>query len=63
MRTMVTMAQHAYRIIKAINPAAQIITPAASAAGARLFELNSEHWTLNRPERSIEGLLTAAVRV
>jgi glycosyltransferase involved in cell wall biosynthesis len=36
---------------------------AASAAGARLFELNSEHWTLNRPERSIEGLLTAAVRV
>ena len=33
MRTMVTMAQHAYRIIKAINPAAQIITPAASAAG------------------------------
>jgi hypothetical protein len=33
MRTMVTMAQHAYRIIKAINPAAQVITPAASAAG------------------------------
>jgi hypothetical protein len=32
-RTLVTMAQHAYRIIKSINPAAQIITPAASAAG------------------------------
>jgi polysaccharide biosynthesis protein PslG len=32
-RTLVTMAQHAYRIIKSINPAAQIIAPAASAAG------------------------------
>lgn len=32
-RTLVTMAQHAYRIIKSINPAAQVMTPAASAAG------------------------------
>ena len=27
------MAQHAYRIIKSINPAAQVMTPAASASG------------------------------
>ena len=33
MQTLVTMAQHAYRIIKSINPAAQVITPTASAAG------------------------------
>ncbi len=33
MQTLVTMAQHAYRIIKSINPAAQVITPAASASG------------------------------
>ena len=33
MRTLVTMAQHAYRIIKSVNPAAQVITPSASAAG------------------------------
>jgi hypothetical protein len=32
-RTLVTMAQHAYRIIKSINPAAQIIAPTPSAAG------------------------------
>jgi hypothetical protein len=31
-QTMVTMAQHAYRIIKSINPAAQVITPAVSAS-------------------------------
>jgi hypothetical protein len=32
-RTLVTMAQHAYQIIKSINPAAQVLTPAASASG------------------------------
>jgi hypothetical protein len=32
-RTLLTMAQHAYRIIKSVNPAALIITPSASAAG------------------------------
>jgi hypothetical protein len=32
-QTLVTMAQHAYRIIKSINPAAQVMTPAASASG------------------------------
>jgi polysaccharide biosynthesis protein PslG len=33
MRTLETMAQHAYRIIKSVNPAALVITPSASAAG------------------------------
>lgn len=33
MQTLVTMAQHAYRIIKSINPAAQLITPSAAAEG------------------------------
>ncbi|HZD75356.1 MAG TPA: hypothetical protein VE218_00025 [Acidobacteriaceae bacterium] len=33
MQTMLTMAQHAYRIIKSINPAAQVITPTVSASG------------------------------
>jgi polysaccharide biosynthesis protein PslG len=33
MRTLLTMAQHAYRIIKSVNPAALVITPSASAAG------------------------------
>jgi hypothetical protein len=32
MQTLLTMAQHAYRIIKSINPAAQIITPTVSAS-------------------------------
>jgi polysaccharide biosynthesis protein PslG len=32
-RTLLTMAQHAYRIIKSVNPAALVITPSASAAG------------------------------
>jgi polysaccharide biosynthesis protein PslG len=32
-QTLVTMAQHAYHIIKSINPAAQILTPAASSEG------------------------------
>jgi hypothetical protein len=32
-QTMVTMAQHAYRIIKSINPAAQILTPTCTASG------------------------------
>jgi polysaccharide biosynthesis protein PslG len=31
MQTLLTMAQHAYRIIKSINPAAQVITPTVSA--------------------------------
>jgi polysaccharide biosynthesis protein PslG len=31
-RTLLTMAQHAYRIIKSINPSAQVMTPAASAS-------------------------------
>ena len=33
MQTMLTMAQHAYQIIKSINPAAQIITPTVTASG------------------------------
>ena len=33
MGTLLTMAQHAYRIIKSVNPAALVITPSASAAG------------------------------
>ena len=33
MKTLVTMAQHAYRIIKSVNPAAQVITPSAAAEG------------------------------
>jgi polysaccharide biosynthesis protein PslG len=33
MRTMVTMAQHAYRIIKSVNPAAEVLTPSASSEG------------------------------
>jgi polysaccharide biosynthesis protein PslG len=33
MPTLITMAQHAYRIIKSVNPAALIITPSASAEG------------------------------
>jgi polysaccharide biosynthesis protein PslG len=33
MQTMLTMAQHAYKIIKSINPAAQVITPTVSASG------------------------------
>jgi hypothetical protein len=32
MQTLLTMAQHAYRIIKSINPAAQVITPTVSAS-------------------------------
>jgi hypothetical protein len=32
MQTMLTMAQHAYGIIKSINPAAQIITPTVAAS-------------------------------
>jgi hypothetical protein len=32
MKTLLTMAQHAYRIIKSINPAAQVITPTVSAS-------------------------------
>jgi polysaccharide biosynthesis protein PslG len=32
-KTLVTMAQHAYRIIKSVNPAAQVITPSAAAEG------------------------------
>ncbi len=32
-KTLLTMAQHAYRIIKSVNPAAQVLTPAASAEG------------------------------
>jgi polysaccharide biosynthesis protein PslG len=32
MQTLLTMAQHAYRIIKSINPAAQILTPTVSAS-------------------------------
>ena len=32
MQTLLTMAQHAYRIIKSINPAAQIITPTVDAS-------------------------------
>ena len=31
-KTLLTMAQHAYRIIKSINPAAQVITPTVSAS-------------------------------
>jgi polysaccharide biosynthesis protein PslG len=33
MPTLITMAQHAYRIIKSINPGAHVLTPAASASG------------------------------
>jgi polysaccharide biosynthesis protein PslG len=33
MQTMLTMAQHAYQIIKSINPTAQVITPTVSASG------------------------------
>ena len=33
MQTLLTMAQHAYQIIKSINPAAQVITPTVSASG------------------------------
>jgi polysaccharide biosynthesis protein PslG len=33
MQTLITMAQHAYRIIKSVNPAALVITPSASAEG------------------------------
>jgi hypothetical protein len=32
MQTLLTMAEHAYRIIKSINPAAQVITPTSSAS-------------------------------
>jgi polysaccharide biosynthesis protein PslG len=32
MQTLLTMAEHAYRIIKSINPAAQIITPTGTAS-------------------------------
>jgi hypothetical protein len=32
MQTLLTMAQHAYGIIKSINPAAQVITPTGTAA-------------------------------
>jgi polysaccharide biosynthesis protein PslG len=32
MQTLLTMAQHAFRIIKSINPAAQVITPTVSAS-------------------------------
>jgi polysaccharide biosynthesis protein PslG len=33
MQTIVAMAQHAYRIIKSINPAAQVLTPTCTASG------------------------------
>lgn len=33
LQTMVTMAQHAYRIIKSINPAAQVLTPSCTSSG------------------------------
>jgi polysaccharide biosynthesis protein PslG len=33
MQTLLTMAQHAYQIIKSFNPAAQVITPTVSASG------------------------------
>jgi polysaccharide biosynthesis protein PslG len=32
MQTLLTMAEHAYRIIKSINPAAQVITPTGTAS-------------------------------
>jgi hypothetical protein len=70
-RTLVTMAQHAYRIIKSINPAAQVITPTCTALGGPAWldvylsegggnyaDIMSFHGYRNTEAESINGVVS-----
>jgi polysaccharide biosynthesis protein PslG len=69
--TLVTMAQHAYQIIKSINPAAQVITPAASSStgprwldsylsqgGGNYADIMSFHGYCNSQAESINSVVS-----
>jgi polysaccharide biosynthesis protein PslG len=70
-QTLVTMAQHAYRIIKSINPAAQVLTPATSATdgprwldsylsqgGGNYADIVSFHGYCNSEAESINSVIS-----
>ena len=76
MQTLVTMAQHAYRIIKSINPAAQVITPTVTASegpawldaylskgGGNYADIMSFHGYCNNEAESINPVVSGFQRV
>lgn len=70
MQTLLTMAQHAYRILKSINPAAQILTPATTGSngpswldayfargGGNYADIISFHGYCNSQAESIDSVV------